>query len=51
MAPSDSPGFGVELDEEKMNRYEHEYKALSQSDYGYPPDPKRPQWYAKVPNW
>ncbi len=51
MAPSDSPGFGVELDEEKMNRYEQEYKALSQSDYGYPPDPKRPQWYAKVPNW
>jgi glucarate dehydratase len=51
MAPSDLPGFGVELDEEKMNRYEHEYKTLAQSDYGYPPDPKRPQWYAKVPNW
>ncbi len=51
MAPPDAPGLGVELDEEKMARYESEFNAMAQNDYGYPPDPKRPAWYPVIPSW
>ena len=51
MAPPDSPGLGIELDEDKMKCYEAEFRKIAQGDYGYPPDPKRPEWYPVVPSW
>jgi len=51
MAPRDLPGLGVELDEDKMEKYETEFRKIAQGDYGYPPDPKRPEWFPIVPSW
>jgi len=52
MSPTEQPGFGIRLDEEKMNRYEELYrKRQKAADYWYPPDPKRPDWYPIVPSW
>ncbi len=51
MAPPDKPGLGIELDPEKMDRYSRVYDELAAGDYGYPPDPHRPAWFAHVPSW
>jgi len=44
----DGPGLGVELDEEKMARYEEYFR--EQGDYyaRFHEDPRRPQWYPNV---
>ncbi|MBN1542927.1 glucarate dehydratase [candidate division KSB1 bacterium] len=49
--PSSAPGLGVTLDEDKMQRYTELHRQLAENDYGYPPDPRRPEWYARVPMW
>ncbi|MCG8606612.1 glucarate dehydratase [bacterium] len=52
MSPSDQPGLGVRLDEDKMSQYEELFMQRKQAaDYWYPPDPKRPDWYPIVPSW
>lgn len=52
MAPRDEPGFGVSLDEDKMNKYEELFKKRQQAaDWWYPPDPQRPKWFPIVPSW
>jgi glucarate dehydratase len=42
------PGLGIELDTDKLNQYAELYKELG--GYAYDQDPKRPGWYALVPN-
>lgn len=60
MAPPAAPGLGVELDEDKMGRYEETYRRLrageleghATDDYhSYPTDPRRPTWQPIVPSW
>jgi glucarate dehydratase len=42
------PGLGVELDLEKLGKYEELYRKLG--GYPYDRDPARPGWYARVPD-
>ncbi len=51
MSPRDVPGLGVELDEDKMERYGEEFRRLAEGSYGSAPDPRRPGWYPIVPSW
>ena len=61
MRPPTGPGWGVTLDEEKVERYQELCRKLRSGQlqgshlcedyYTYPPDPQRPNWYARVPNW
>jgi glucarate dehydratase len=61
MRPPEGPGWGVQLDEDKMARYEEVCRALrsgklqhahaSEDYYTYPPDPMRPGWTPRVPAW
>lgn len=44
----DKPGLGIEIDREKLAKYEELYKELG--SYPYDKDPQRPEWYAIVPN-
>ena len=61
MRPPEGAGWGVELDEDKISRYEEVTRRLRSGQtegehqcedyYTYPSDPKRPDWYAQVPCW
>lgn len=60
MRPPAGSGWGVSLDEDKVRRYEETAAALrsgklgghaSEDYYTYPPDPRRPDWYPRVPSW
>jgi glucarate dehydratase len=42
------PGLGVELDEEKMEKYEREYEQRGDYYARFHQDPKRPDWYPVV---
>ncbi|MGE9290392.1 MAG: enolase C-terminal domain-like protein [Puniceicoccales bacterium] len=42
------PGLGVELDEEKMEKYEREYEKRGDYYARFHEDPKRPDWYPIV---
>ncbi|QYY35520.1 enolase C-terminal domain-like protein [Ruficoccus sp. ZRK36] len=42
------PGLGVELDEEKMEKYEREYEKRGDYYARFHQDPKRPDWYPIV---
>ncbi len=44
----DSPGLGVKLDREKLNKYADLYKRLG--GYPYDQDPLRPGWAPTIPN-
>lgn len=52
MSPSDLPGLGIRLDEDKMEKYERMFEERRRAaDYWYPPDPRRPKWFPIVPSW
>ena len=61
MRPPAGPGWGVALDEDKVGRYEEVCRKLRSGQlagehlcedyYTYPTDPRRPGWYARVPEW
>ncbi len=52
MSPNDQPGLGIQLDEEKIARYEELFIERKQAaETWYAPDPKRPEWYPIVPSW
>lgn len=42
------PGLGIELDRDKLMQYSELYKKLG--SYPYDRDPKRPDWFAMMPN-
>ena len=44
----DGPGLGVELDEEKMVRYEKYFEEHGDYYARYHEDPRRPEWYPNV---
>ncbi len=44
----DGPGLGVELDEEKMARYEKYFEEHGDYYARYHEDPRRPEWYPNV---
>lgn len=57
LAPPDGPGWGVELDDDKVatyrelhdsGRYANVYVA---ADAGHGPDPERPDWHPVMPAW
>lgn len=41
------PGLGVELDKEKLQQYAEDFRRGG--GYAYDRDPKRPEWYAVIP--
>lgn len=41
------PGLGVELDREKLKKYAELFR--SEGGYAYDRDPKRPEWFAVIP--
>lgn len=47
----DGPGLGVELDAEKMDRYERAFEDLGDYQGGQRGDPGRPEWSQLVPAW
>jgi glucarate dehydratase len=60
LRPPAGPGWGVALDEDKVARYAEMAVDLragrlgtgaSEDYYSYPPDPRRPDWYPRVPSW
>lgn len=60
LRPPAGPGWGVALDEDKVARYAELASALragrlgphaSEDYYSYPADPRRPDWYPRVPSW
>jgi glucarate dehydratase len=52
MSPSDQPGLGIRLDEEKIARYEELFlKRKQATGHTTLPDPKRPDWFPIVPSW
>ena len=51
MKPSDLPGLGVELDEDKMEKYKEMNTQLNRKYPEYPCDPHNPDWFPKVPSW
>lgn len=60
LQPPAGPGWGVALDEDKVARYAEMADALragrlgpqaSEDYYSYPSDPRRPDWYPRVPSW
>lgn len=52
MAPSDAPGLGVQLDEDKMTKYEALFlERMQDKNASTALDPKRPGWYPIVPSW
>ena len=44
----DGPGLGVELDEEKMDKYERYYEEKGDYYARFHQDPKKPDWYPNV---
>lgn len=44
----DGPGLGVELDEEKMQKYEHYFEEKGDYYARFHQDPYHPEWYPKV---
>lgn len=45
------PGLGVELDEDKMDRYEREFELRGDYYARYHEDTRRPEWFPVVPIW
>lgn len=45
----DGPGLGVEVDEERLKEAARRYEL--EGGLGFPLDPKRPEWYQRIPGW